>query len=126
MTSTTSESGAARGPAPPFRPLWEMRTTSMTERVASSAGGHPITLGVDTFGDVTNDDQGRPLSHGETIRNLVAEGVLADEVGLDHFAIGEHHVDWMPLSAGDVVLGAIASRTSRIRLGSGVTVISSD
>jgi alkanesulfonate monooxygenase SsuD/methylene tetrahydromethanopterin reductase-like flavin-dependent oxidoreductase (luciferase family) len=98
----------------------------MSERAASPAGGHPITLGLDTFGDVTDDAQGRPLSHGETIRNLVAEGVLADEVGLDHFAIGEHHVDWMPLSAADVVLGAIASRTSRIRLGSGVTVISSD
>ncbi|MFF7884822.1 LLM class flavin-dependent oxidoreductase [Streptomyces sp. NPDC020794] len=98
----------------------------MSERAASPAGGHPITLGLDTFGDVTDDTQGRPLSHGETIRNLVAEGILADEVGLDHFAIGEHHVDWMPLSAADVVLGAIASRTSRIRLGSGVTVISSD
>ncbi|WP_351225904.1 LLM class flavin-dependent oxidoreductase [Streptomyces sp. NPDC002133] len=98
----------------------------MTNRAPSPAGGHPITLGLDTFGDVTDDAQGRPLSHGETIRNLVAEGVLADQVGLDHFAIGEHHTDWMPLSAADVVLAAIASRTSRIRLGSGVTVISSD
>lgn len=85
-----------------------------------------ITLGLDTFGDVTDDAQGRPLSHGQTIRNLIAEGVLADEVGLDHFAIGEHHTDWMPLSAADVVLGAVASRTERIRLGSAVTVISSD
>ncbi|WP_323181125.1 LLM class flavin-dependent oxidoreductase [Streptomyces sp. NBC_00154] len=98
----------------------------MTNRSAPRGDGHPITLGLDTFGDVTNDAQGQPLTHGETIRNLVEEGVLADQVGLDHFAIGEHHTDWMPLSAADVVLGAIASRTSRIRLGSGVTVISSD
>lgn len=98
----------------------------MTNRPALPADPHRITLGLDTFGDVTNDSLGRPLSHGQTIRNLVDEGVLADEVGLDHFAIGEHHTDWMPLSAADVVLGAIAARTTRIRLGSGVTVISSD
>ncbi|QIQ01199.1 LLM class flavin-dependent oxidoreductase [Streptomyces liangshanensis] len=98
----------------------------MTNTPAASPGGHPITLGLDTFGDVTNDDAGNPLSHGRTIRGLVEEGVLADQTGVDHFAIGEHHTDWMPLSAADVVLAAIAARTSRIRLGSGVTVISSD
>ncbi|WP_127358285.1 LLM class flavin-dependent oxidoreductase [Actinacidiphila soli] len=85
-----------------------------------------VTLGLDTFGDVTNDAEGRPLSHGQTIRHLVEEGVLADRVGLDHFAIGEHHADTLPLSAADVVLAAIAARTSHIRLGSAVTVISSD
>jgi probable LLM family oxidoreductase len=85
-----------------------------------------LTLGLDTFGDVTNDEEGRPLTHAHTIRNLVDQGVLADEVGLDYFGIGEHHTDIFPLSAGDVVLGAIASRTSRIHLGSAVTVISSD
>ncbi|MFF4959780.1 LLM class flavin-dependent oxidoreductase [Streptomyces sp. NPDC001222] len=99
----------------------------MTKRPAARAGEeHMVTLGLDTFGDVTDDAEGHSLSHGETIRKLVEEGVLADQVGLDHFAIGEHHTDWMPLSAADVVLGAIAARTSRIRLGSGVTVISSD
>jgi alkanesulfonate monooxygenase SsuD/methylene tetrahydromethanopterin reductase-like flavin-dependent oxidoreductase (luciferase family) len=75
---------------------------------------------------VTNDAEGKPLSHGQTIRHLVEEGVLADRVGLDHFGIGEHHTDTMPLSAADVVLAAIASRISRIRLGSAMTVISSD
>jgi probable LLM family oxidoreductase len=85
-----------------------------------------ITLGLDTFGDRTDGDDGRPLTHGQTIRNLVDQGVLADQVGLDFFGIGEHHTDEFPLSAGDVVLGAIASRTSRIHLGSAVTVISSD
>ncbi|WP_377272896.1 LLM class flavin-dependent oxidoreductase [Peterkaempfera sp. SMS 1(5)a] len=98
----------------------------MTNHPATHVDASPVTLGLDSFGDVTHDAQGRPLTHGETIRNLVEEGVLADQVGLDHFAIGEHHTDWMPLSAADVVLSAIASRTSRIRLGSGVTVISSD
>jgi alkanesulfonate monooxygenase SsuD/methylene tetrahydromethanopterin reductase-like flavin-dependent oxidoreductase (luciferase family) len=98
----------------------------MTNPSIGQNGGGDITLGLDTFGDVTNDAEGKPLSHGQTIRHLVEEGVLADRVGLDHFGIGEHHTDTMPLSAADVVLAAIASRTSRIRLGSAVTVISSD
>jgi probable LLM family oxidoreductase len=86
----------------------------------------PLDLGVDTFGDVTHDDRDRPLSHAQTIRDLVEQGVLADQVGVDFFGIGEHHTDDMPLSAADVVLGAIAARTTRIRLGSAVTVLSSD
>ncbi|MFG1811527.1 LLM class flavin-dependent oxidoreductase [Streptomyces sp. NPDC049040] len=85
-----------------------------------------VTLGLDTFGDVPHDERGEPLSHGAAIRGLVEEGVLADGAGVDHFGVGEHHTDWMPLSAADVVLASIASRTSRIRLGSAVTVISSD
>lgn len=84
------------------------------------------TFGLDTFGDVTNDADGRPLTHAETIRNLVEQGVLADQAGLDFFGIGEHHTPDMPLSAADVVLAAIAARTSRIHLGSAVTVLSSD
>jgi probable LLM family oxidoreductase len=86
----------------------------------------PLVFGLDTFGDVSHDKGDRPLSHAQTIRNLVEHGVLADEVGVGFFGIGEHHTDDFPLSAGDVVLGAIASRTTRIRLGSAVTVLSSD
>jgi probable LLM family oxidoreductase len=86
----------------------------------------PLVFGLDTFGDVTDDDDGRPLSHAQTIRNLVEQGVLADQVGVDFFGIGEHHTDDFPLSAADVVLAAIAARTTRIRLGSAVTVLSSD
>jgi probable LLM family oxidoreductase len=86
----------------------------------------PLVLGLDTFGDVTHDADDLPLSHAQTIRNLVEQGVLADQVGVDFFGIGEHHTDDFPLSAGDVVLAAIAARTSRIRLGSAVTVLSSD
>lgn len=86
----------------------------------------PLVLGLDTFGDVTFDENGRPLSHAETIRNIVEQGTLAETVGVDFFGIGEHHTDDYPLSAADVVLGAIAARTERIRLGSAVTVLSSD
>ena len=86
----------------------------------------PVVLGLDTFGDVTHDDEERPLSHAQTIRNIVEQGVLADQVGVDFFGIGEHHTEDFPLSAGDVVLAAIAARTNRIHLGSAVTVLSSD
>jgi probable LLM family oxidoreductase len=104
-------------------------TTAPSEAVGdfeSSPGQFPLVLGLDTFGDVTHDDDDRPLSHAQTIRNLVEQGVLADQVGVDFFGIGEHHTDDFPLSAGDVVLAAIAARTARIRVGSAVTVLSSD
>jgi probable LLM family oxidoreductase len=86
----------------------------------------PLVLGLDTFGDVTHDDEDRPLSHAQTIRNLVEQGVLAEQAGIDFFGIGEHHTDDFPLSAADVVLAAIAARTNRIHVGSAVTVLSSD
>ncbi|GAA5201295.1 LLM class flavin-dependent oxidoreductase [Rugosimonospora acidiphila] len=104
-------------------------TTPATPSTPAGTGGpatFPLVLGLDTFGDVTHDDQDRPLSHAQTIRDLVEEGVLADQVGLDFFGIGEHHTGDFPLSAGDVVLAAIAARTTRIHLGSAVTVLSSD
>src|SRR4051812_17269599 len=86
----------------------------------------PLVFGLDTFGDVTHDADDRPLSHAQTIRNLIEQGVLADQVGVDFFGIGEHHTDDFPLSAADVVLAAIAASTARIRVGSAVTVLSSD
>ena len=86
----------------------------------------PLVLGLDTFGDLIHDDDGQPLSHAQTIRSVVEQGVLADEVGVDYFGIGEHHTGDFPMPAADVVLGAIAARTTRIHVGSAVTVLSSD
>jgi probable LLM family oxidoreductase len=85
-----------------------------------------IELGLDTFGDVTADSEGVPLPHAEVLRNLVEQGVLADQVGIDFIGIGEHHREDFAVSAPEVVLAAIAARTERIRLGSAVTVLSSD
>src|SRR6267154_1233561 len=84
------------------------------------------TFGLDTFGDRNGDADGKALSHAQTIRNVAEEGVFAEQAGADFFGIGEHHTDDFPLSAADVVLGAIAARTTRIHLGSAVTVLSSD
>ena len=83
-------------------------------------------LGLHTFGDVTVDAEGVLLPQAQVIRDVVAEGVLADRVGLDFFGIGEHHRDDFAVSAPDMVLAAIAGQTSRIHLGSAVTVLSSD
>jgi probable LLM family oxidoreductase len=85
-----------------------------------------VELGLDTFGDVTVDAAGRRLSEAEVIRDVVEEGVLADEVGVDFIGVGEHHRDDYAVSAPDVVLATIAGRTDHIRLGSAVTVLSSD
>ena len=60
------------------------------------------------------------------MRNVVEEAVLADQLGVDFFGIGEHHRDDFAVSAPEVVLAAIAGRTERIQLGSAVTVLSSD
>ncbi|MGC5614644.1 LLM class flavin-dependent oxidoreductase [Georgenia sp. Z1491] len=85
-----------------------------------------IELGIDTFGDVTSREDGTLLSHAQTVRNVVEEGVLADEVGLDAIGIGEHHRDDFAVSSPEMVLAAIAARTTRIQLASAVTVLSSD
>ncbi|WP_210439235.1 LLM class flavin-dependent oxidoreductase [Nocardioides xinjiangensis] len=84
---------------------------------------HP-TLGLDTFGDAPLD--GAPDNHPAAIREVVAEAALADRVGVDYVGLGEHHRPDYAISAPDVVLAAIAGQTERIRLGTGVTVLSSD
>ena len=85
-----------------------------------------LQLGLDTFGDVTVGADGVPLPHPQVIRNVVAEAVLAEEVGLSFFGVGEHHRPDFAVSAPEVVLAAIAGQTRRIHLGSAVTVLSSD
>jgi len=86
----------------------------------------PFEFGLDTFGDITLGGDGRPLTHAQVIRNVVEEGTLADAVGVDAFGVGEHHRPDFSISAPEIVLAAVAGRTKRIRLGSAVTVLSSD
>lgn len=84
------------------------------------------TFGLDTFGDRGTDDDGNVVSHAEATRQVVEEAVLADDLGLDFIGVGEHHRDDFAISSPDVVLATIAGRTKRIRLGTSVTVLSSD
>jgi probable LLM family oxidoreductase len=81
-------------------------------------------FGLDTFVPVTVDGAGRPIRGDQAIRNTVEEAVLAESVGIDSFNIGEHYRTEFMDSANHVVLAAIASRTERIRLGTAVTVLS--
>jgi probable LLM family oxidoreductase len=83
-------------------------------------------FGLDTFGDMSDRIDGTPETVGQVIRNVVEQAVLADELGLDAFNVGEHHRDDFAVSAPDTVLAGIATRTSRIILGTGVTVLSSE
>src|SRR5690348_1415967 len=85
-----------------------------------------LVFGLDTFGDVPVDDARQPLSHAAAIRQVVEEAVLADELGVDAIALGEHHRPEYSISTPETVLAGIATRTQHIRLGSGVTVLSSD
>ncbi|OQO94151.1 luciferase [Saccharomonospora piscinae] len=85
-----------------------------------------IEFGVDSFGDRPRDDRGEIVSHAQAIRAAVTEATLADQVGIDVVALGEHHRPEYAISSPETVLAGIATATKRIRLASGVTVLSSD
>ncbi|WP_428911504.1 LLM class flavin-dependent oxidoreductase [Niallia sp. Krafla_26] len=86
-----------------------------------------MELGISTFVETTPDvNTGKVISHAERIREVVEEIVLADEVGLDVFGVGEHHRVDYACSSPAVLLSAAAAQTKNIRLTSAVTVLSSD
>jgi probable LLM family oxidoreductase len=88
--------------------------------------GQQIELGLDTFGDIQAGTDGQVLTHAQVIRNVIEESVLADEVGVYCIGLGEHHRPDFAISSPEVLLAAIAARTTRIHLASSVTVLSSD
>ncbi|MFN3293109.1 MAG: LLM class flavin-dependent oxidoreductase [Gemmobacter sp.] len=88
--------------------------------------GNPVELGLDTFGDVSTGPDGRLQPMDRVLREVVDQAVLADELGVHFIGLGEHHRDDFAISAPEVVLAAIAGRTRRIRLGTAVTVLSTD
>jgi probable LLM family oxidoreductase len=85
-----------------------------------------VELGLDTFGDITRNEDGTFRRADEVLRDVVEEAVLADQVGVDFIGLGEHHRPDFAISSPEVVLAAIAGRTRRIRLGTAVTVLSTD
>ena len=85
-----------------------------------------IELGLDTFGDVTLGADGTPAPMDQVLRDVVEEAVLADQVGISFIGLGEHHRADFAISSPEIVLATIAGRTSKIRLGTAVTVLSSD
>src|SRR3954451_20599753 len=85
-----------------------------------------LILGLDNFGDVPLDDSGNLVTQAAAIRQVIEEAVLADQLGVDVIALGEPPRPEYSISTPETVLAAIGARTSRIRLSSGVTVLSSD
>ncbi|AZH31833.1 LLM class flavin-dependent oxidoreductase [Paenibacillus sp. M-152] len=86
-----------------------------------------MEIGISTFVETTPDPQtNEVISHAQRIREVVEEIVLADQVGLDVYGVGEHHRKDYAASAPAVILAAAAAQTQRIRLTSAVTVLSSD
>lgn len=85
-----------------------------------------IVFGLDSFGDIPFDQQEKPVSQAKAIRQVIKEGILADQLNLGVIALGEHHRRDYAISSPDVVLAALATRTKQITLASGVTVLSSD
>ncbi|WP_406053722.1 LLM class flavin-dependent oxidoreductase [Kribbella sp. NBC_00889] len=85
-----------------------------------------LLFGLDTFGDIPEGDNGELVPAAAAIRQVVEEAVLADQLGVDAIALGEHHRPEYSISTPETVLAGIASKTERIKLGSGVTVLSSD
>lgn len=85
-----------------------------------------ILFGIDTFGDIPTDDNGAPMTHAGAIRQVIKEAILADKLGIDVIALGEHHRSDFSISSPETVLAAIATVTKNIKLASGVTVLSSD
>lgn len=84
-----------------------------------------MQIGVDSFAAVTPDPRtGVAPTGAERLRDLVEEMVLADQVGLDAFGVGEHHRAEFMDEAPAMILAAAASRTKQIRLSSAVTVLS--
>jgi probable LLM family oxidoreductase len=85
-----------------------------------------VELGLDTFGDVTTRPDGTLVPQDQVLRDVVEEAVLADSLGVHFIGLGEHHRDDFAISAPEIVLAAIAGRTRQIRLGTAVTVLSTD
>lgn len=83
-------------------------------------------FGLDTFGDLPTDENDTLLSHPEAIRQVIDEAVLADKLGVDAIALGEHHRSEYSISSPEMVLAGAAGKTKNILLASGVTVLSSD
>jgi len=85
-----------------------------------------LLFGLDTFGNMSLDDSGKSQSAAQVIRDVLAQGQLADRLGLNNFNIGEHHRDDFAVTAPDTILAGLATTTSNITLGTGVTVLSSE
>jgi len=96
-----------------------------TGDTAGSRTPASFEVGIFTFGELTRDSAGQPLSPSQRLHDLLEWARVADDAGLDVFGVGEHHREDFAVSSPAVVLAAAAAMTQRIRLTSTVTVLSS-
>jgi len=85
-----------------------------------------LEFGIETFGDIVANEDGSVKTAAESIRQIIHEGEIADQYGIDVIGVGEHHRPDYSVSSPEIVLGAIASVTKNIKLATAVTVLSSD
>ncbi|KIP52122.1 LLM class flavin-dependent oxidoreductase [Leucobacter komagatae] len=100
--------------------------TSPHARTVAGATAEQLVLGLDTFGDITQQPDGSLTHPAQVLRDVVEQAKLADSLGVDAITLGEHHRDDFAISSPEIVLAAIAGVTERILLGTGVTILSSD
>lgn len=96
----------------------------MTKKVSKKSAN--VLFGLDSFGDLPKDENDKLMSYAAAIRQVVDEAMLADKLGVDVIALGEHHRSDFAISSPETVLAGIATKTKNIKLASGVTVLSSD
>lgn len=97
------------------------------EKMKMTQNTNEVKFGLDTFGDIAYDDVTKEkLSFEQSLKNIIEEVKLADELGVDYIALGEHHREEYSISSPDTVLAAASQVTENIILGTGVTVLSSD
>jgi probable LLM family oxidoreductase len=85
-----------------------------------------MEIGISTFADIQADGlSGKAMNAHSRMQEVLAEGKLADEIGLDVFALGEHHRPDFMISSPEVILAGVAAITKKIHLSSAVTVLSS-
>lgn len=92
---------------------------------SSSDLAKKLEFGISTFADVMPDPlTGKTISQAERIRQVMDDIVLADELGIDFYGVGEHHRSDFAASAPAIILAAAAAKTKHIKLGTAVTVLS--
>ena len=100
--------------------------SNYSEKGCTVSAKQKYTFGLDSFGDLAAKPDGSLTNYAEAIRLVVDEAVLAEKLGVDVIALGEHHREDFAISSPEMVLAAIAGKTKKIKLASGVTVLSSD
>lgn len=98
----------------------------MNTKKSAKPSAPDVLFGLDSFGDLPKDADGKLMSYAAAIRQVVDEAILADKLGVDVIALGEHHRPDFAISSPETVLAGIATKTKNIKLASGVTVLSSD